>query len=539
MLWILVSFLVLSAAGGAVYVYTQTDKPKAMEILRDLGIQESAPGEDVTPYYKWIWDQESEDCISAGRIVAQAFQKARTWIDADDLKFFRELCHRYQSGAKIDDAEIVKYVNRIVERTESLNQLVGEQVENAVQPILSMSEQEAREQLKQSGIFAEDGVVIQKYCSLELRRLLNRIGMQVLGLESRGLSVREPETGRVLQLRGLDIWEHCIHAVRMAITELLESRKVTVNPQLLRSLKNSIERGIVTDYEDDVRHARSFLDILKDWIRAKRIHLSIEQVERCDLCFYGWKFAKGIPFKQADHDRLRDLLTDETLSPHFCELAMQNINASIGSLGKIVDMFPRCVIFYGNQSKARAFVISTYFYHIKALLDALALPADRIQEPPLLLEITQDEVDQFRFNDQDSGKTGFLSTLLGNRTQSAEPFSSPDFGKLIGKRQRLFTLDQQIPTDAADQRGWLINLPSMELEPAEFSELDSGKFAAYARFFCDTSSKSDFESENDSTRKKRMQLLTRMFDTLIDFHVNQTPLEVELPEPQVPVGNQS
>jgi len=525
MLWILVSFLVLSAAGGAAYVYSQSEKSKSVEILRDLGIQERTQGENITPYYKWLWEQNTEDCVSAGRLVRQAFQNARIWIDSDDLDFFRGICLRYQSGTKIDITEIVNRVNQMVARTAALDRLIGEQVETIMQRVLSSSEQEARERLKPFGILAEAGVAVPKYGQLEIKNLLNRIGSQVLGLENRGLSIIEPETGRNLELHGLDIWEHCIYAVRNRITAILDSRKAAMAPPLFRALKTRLERGLLTEYEDDLFKARAFIDALRHAIEAKQIALTVEQVERCDLIFYGWKFAKGIAFKQADHDRLRELLTNENLSFHFRRLVLNHIDNWIGSLGPIVDLFPRCVFFYGSQDKARKYARSIYFDSIEALLDGLAVPANRFLEPPILLEIPQDELKSVLPGDRGSSNANSMVYATASHARDG----SPDFGKLIIKHQRLLMLDREIAAEDAGRRGWLIDLPVTELESIGINHGESDQFSSFACFSCDTSNRNDFESETETSIRKRMQFIARMFDSLIDFRLKNTQAEIEIP----------
>lgn len=522
MFMLIMGILVISAAGGAVYMYSRAEKPIAAEICSELGLYEYKSNKDKIPFYKWAWDQENENRITAERIVRFAFENAKVWIDHEDRIFFRERCSLHQAGSRIDEAEIAARVERIVARTESLYQTIGEQVENALSGVLTIGEQEARERLKQAGILADSGAGGQKYCSIEIRRLLNRIGLEVMGGGS-GIPLKDPSTGRDCFLQGLDVWDHCLHAIRNAIAKLVESRKFAANPKIIITLKSSIERGVIADFEEDVLQARKFRSALRTLIDKKQINLTYDVVEQCDSIFYGWKFSKRISFKQADHDRMRKMLVNEELLPCFRELAIQALSDSPESLGRFLDQFPRCVIFYGSQSKARAFAVLNYSNHLKALFDAAARPANRMSDPPLLLEITEETIQQYRNQAMDFTKTNAFSHLSGVRERAADL----TLDKLLDKQQRLLALDHQIPDDSIEQRGWLINLPFPEMEPPEFVELESSKYNRYICFYCDTSSKSDFDSESDSARKKRLQFSARLFDALLGNPVNLSQKSVE------------
>ncbi len=510
MFWLIMGMFVLSAAGGAAYIYKRGDSPKMGDVLRELGMETGWSHKDTTPFYKWSWEQAGNERVSAEKIVRQAFQNARIWLDSSDLVFFKEQCDRQISGAKIDDATIVQRIGEIVGRTELLYQSLGELLDAALIPVFNATDMEARERIRQAGLSIDSGNPISKYGALELRRLLNRIGSQVLDLDGRGIPLSDPRAGRVFHLRGLDVWEHCLAAIRAGITRMINNRKYSANPNTLRFLKSTLDRGPLRELELDLHASRSFLLTMKETIDSGRLGLTLEQIERFDRILYGWKFRHSSSFKQADHNQMRELLSNNDLDSFFREFVLRTLDSRIESLDALATRFPQRVIFYGRQAAARSYAQDRYSEHLNALLSALPGAIDTPSDLPALLHIPFEEIQRIRILKEEAKRSTPFSPFATRREDAA----IPTLDQVVGKFQRLFALEQQMPPEKVECRGWLIDLPLPEMEPEEFQDADPRFLEEYVRFFCDTSSNKDFESNNEASRRKQTQFFRRMIETL-------------------------
>ncbi len=496
-------------------MYTRVESPKLNDICSALGLQDFQKDANSTPFYKWTWNRESDDQISAKHMIKKAFNDAQVWLDDSDINFFEDQCSRFQSGSKIDEATIQQRVSQIVERTDMLHQEIAQKTEAVIKSVLHLSENEAREHLRSSGIHADSGKALKQHCSLELKKLLYRLGLKVLGPKGRGITIHDPGAKRIFQMRGLDIWEQCLFAIKNELNRWLTTRKTTTNPNILHSLKAIMNRGSIKDIEDDISASRVFREDMQDAINNDLLNLRPDQIDEYEQIMYGWKFSKGINFKQADHNSIRNLLSNNKLPACFRQIIINGMTDNHESLGVLLDSFPRKVIFYGSQEKARSYAMDQYSSILQALINALSNTCERMHVMPLLVHIPVEEVDQIRsYNDDPKDNDASLPT-------GKKPQKTPTLDKLISKHQRLVLIERKMKKEDGDQLGWIINLPIPDMEPDEFEHLQNDYFSAFIRFFCDTSSKSDFENQSEESLKKRSKFFNRLLISIMNGGTKQ------------------
>jgi len=515
MFWIIISFFVLSATGGAAYIYTRADSPKISYICSALGLQAFQKDANSTPFYKWSWDRDSDDQISAQHIIQKSFHDSQVWLDDSDLTFFQTQCNSHQPGSKIDEAAIHQRVSQIVERTDLLHQKIAQKTEDVIKSVQSLSETEAREQLRLSGIHADSGKAMQQHCSLELKKLLYRLGLKVMGHKGRGITIHDPNFKQVFQMRGLDIWEQCLNGIKNELNRWLISRKNTTHPSIIRSLKATMKRGIVKDIEEDISFSRTFREDIQDSINKELLNLTPSQIYEYEQIMYSWKFSKKINFKQADHNSIRNLLSNNQYPACFRQIVINSINSNHESLSILIDSFPRKVIFYGSQNKARTYAMDQYSSILQALINALSNTCERMQVMPLLIEIPDDEIEQIRCRDDDAPENE-LSVPIGK-----QPKKIPTLDKLISKHQRLALIERKMKKEDGDELGWIINLPIPDMDPVEFEDLQNDYFKEFIRFFCDTSSKSDFDNQSEDSMRKRIKFFNRVLESIMNGGTKQ------------------
>lgn len=495
-------FMILCLAGIfgiAIYFFTLNNPPRSVtQILTDIGIHDNWSSEDTAPFYKWGWNESESNRISGERIVKNAFSKAKVCLDMEDLHFFENQCKKNMQSKPVNEEEIERRIHEIVHRSEMITQWTNEQIKKVIDFVTNTSQEEAVSLLYHAGVKVEQDKALPKLCTIELRRLINRLGSQILGLENTSLEIRDEKTEQIIHLRSLDAWSQLIKIIKDALVNQAKNTAYAAYPEVLRVIKSSANGNLIKELIKDVERADLFRRNLNNSIREGSIQLPPERINACDSIMYSWKFSDGIRFNQVDHDRTRDLLMSEEFSAHFRELLIRRLDEQFSCLQGIVNMFPRNVMFYGSNQLARSFTTDQYSRHLMALLECMAPTAGCDSIPPTIINVLEDDLDHIlRVN-----KRGMVPEAIRD---------------LITEKQQRMTLEMAMNEETARARGWIINLALKEVDSEELSQLSKPPFKRYIRFNCDSGTDVDLKNNTYHAKQSRINFFNMIIDSLVEI----------------------
>lgn len=497
MIGILIVFFLLIGVVAliAVSALKSGNKIKYRTILSDIGLKGAWSEEGKTPFYKWGWRDKQQNRISADRIVKQAFLKVGVWLEREDLIFFEDQCKQFAMLKEIDEAPIHQRILEIIQRSERIRIWVADQVKTAIQSIQILKPQEARDHLHQYQIEVDLDQAPERLAVYEIQRLMYRFGSKILTPNAKGLTVHDPISSQAFLLEKMDSWRHLVRICREEILEFLSGRHFLIQPAIGRALRLSVESGVFREIETDIDRHFSFLRRINDQFYNKEIRVSPERAKTIDSILYQWKFDEGTHFNQNDQNCIRNTLSRLDLASRFRELLFERFDESFSSLFKIVNLFPRDVIFYGGQNAARSFAVDQYSRHFLVLLEAFAGPSGRDISPPTIIWINNEQIDKMR----QGPKRGSTSITLD---------------QLLSDRQRISRLEQCVTDEIAANRGWIINLSSDDLSEQDIETLSHGEFGRYVRFDCEMANNVDFFTNTYNAKKSRIQFFNLIVDAL-------------------------
>ncbi|MEW6234690.1 MAG: hypothetical protein AB1656_04825 [Candidatus Omnitrophota bacterium] len=498
MMAVLLGVILLLIGGIALALFTA---PSAAcdnkRILEDLGIVDSWAGEETVPFFKWGWHEEEEGRISAERIVKLAFQKTDLCLDADDLAFFENLCKRHQLGIEIKAEEVESRIQEIAGKAQIIRDWAAKEVGKSIFFVVGASPAETQLLLKRAGVQAEPDKAQGRLCAVEFQRLMSRLGMQFLRRETTGFIIEDSAAQKEIRLCGLDAWLQLIGIFKAEIERQSENQAHVFYPAVMRALKHIAgDGGLFQELERDVEKAKSFRKILSNSSNRSDFSMNVERAKQCDSLFYEWKYTEGVPFNQIDQNRFRDLLTNETLSPHFRQILLERIDEDIRSLAKLVNIFPRFVIFYGGTPTSRSFLCDQYSHHLMVLQETLSAVAKCEIAPPTILLFPEEEVEEVRKSPRRGPNAAHLD-------------------KRMAEKQSVICMELGLNQQVAETRGWLVNLGLNDPSDNEVEALGKDPFKRYLRFNCNSAGDVDFANNTFNARKSRVDFFNMALDSLV------------------------
>ncbi len=496
----------------ATVALVMTSYQKRNQLLMDLGLIRKWTGEELNPFYKWGWRKASGERVWGERIVREAFNKAKIWLNPEDLLFFKQKCDENESGNKVDPEKVRERVAKIVKRMDAMNTSINKLVSNTIHKIISIGNPEAEKILREQGITAEKDMVRHRFGTWEIRRVMTEAGKQVLVSGSKGFLMESNSGEYSFHLKGFEGWQQWLVMYKKALDTQL-SRNVLPNHQpILRSLRASVREGLLKDYEDDIHESQSFRHAIEQEINRKEISLSPNDAEEIETVFYTWQFSNRISFNLVDHKKARTLLTDKKMMTRFRQLIFSSLENDFNSLKEFLKKFQRYVIFYGKSGYARAFASDQYLKHLTRLLEVFSIPAGENPTPPALLTILDEEVESAREATSDQSS---LPVFLQKKKKKEAP---PEMyiSWLIERKKEENMKERNLTYTDADKNGWIINLPLDDSNyPEEFRELEIQPYRSYNRFPCDEFGQIDYVSQSFHARNQRILFFNQILDTLI------------------------
>ncbi len=476
------------------FILLSPNTANTRSILSDLGLHAETNSIESTPFYKWGWYEESENRVSAEHIVKKAFDKAGMWLTNEDLAYFETICKKHQKGETINEEEIKQRIKTIVSHNEAVRSWVHEQIRKTIALVQNISTNEAIQLLLHAGVDTQPERAKSKLIGVEFRRALDRVGFDIMGYDQQGIQIVDPKTEETIGLLGLDAWKKTVHIFEEEITKEMTQNHL-LPPVLTKSLKAMVENGYLNELTSDIQEAEKFR---KQMNRASSHNLTQCDPEAFERILYTWKWTDGISFNQNDHHRVRELFLRDDLSPRMRDLIYEKINEDFESIQKLIRLFPRYVIFYGDNSRARSFACDQYYLHFSALLDTFSSPANTDSMPPTILTISNEQFEEIR-KSPNKGQNKF--TLK----------------ETIERKQDLISVDLSISREVIHNRGWIINLGTDSFSSEELEMLNKPPFKKYFRFCCDPQEDVDFVNNTYNAKQSRVQFFTLILDSLVDI----------------------
>lgn len=478
------------------------------QILDDLGLAKNVTGKSSAPYYKWGWRKGTDERVWGERIVRQAFKKANLWLSADDLLFFKETCDAYAGGNTVDENSIQTRIEKILERSGEITNCATNQIRAIVQDVISISDAEANQHLKEQGVHPKADKAQFQLGLLRFRRMMTKAGEEILGLDSNGLAVKNEEGQLLFMLKGLDGWDHWLKSCQEEVKRINVSRSPSRNPSLLRNLKSNFQSSILQSHENDLIGSKKFMASLEEEIQQGDLKITQKRVEKLVSIFYYWLFTDAIPFNSADHKRIRDFLCRKDLATHFRQIVLEAITQDYLSLRNLVNTFPKKVIFYGKNPHARAFASQQYMTHLEIIIKTLVTTSKQ-SYPPGLIVITAKQM-------QEAREYAAEMEEMPDRRKKDEPPPRRDYlPELLDKQKHLSIVERNIDERTAEMWGWMVDIDVDDFTPKEYAHLDKGVYRSFIRFLCDGFGNIDFTSQSKHAKEKRVQYFQAVLDKLL------------------------
>ncbi|MEW6235261.1 MAG: hypothetical protein AB1656_07730 [Candidatus Omnitrophota bacterium] len=471
------------------------------DLLADLGLARKMTGTSNAPFYKWGWRKTSDERVWAERIIKMAFQKAGIWLSHDDLTYFETVCNHQQEGKTIKNESIINKIDSIVKRTETISAWIASYVKKGLQEIFNTPEDKAAVLLAESGKKTEQDKVLLRFGTMQLRKMLSAPGIHILGFGSRGYRMEDSKSAQVFFLGGFEGWDQWIQIFTQEVKKQLTGGGFPPASQpLVNALRGSVIQGLFDDYLDDVKESRKFREIMEQEIANRELSLTFDNITHLELVLYNWQFSNNGDFSIVDHKNLRSFISRRDLNPHFRERIIKRIRTDFHSLLQVATSFPRNVIFYGDNEKARNYATAQYLMHLEIMSRCLGPPTKTETSGPSHITLTAIEV--------------------GEAMQLDKSLS-----ELIEKQKKFSIFEREVNENEAANRGWVLNLPVGEGMIGNLKELNQDEYQFYARFDCDKAGDIDFETNTYNAAKQRQLFLNMIMDSFYSSPPLEGPIE--------------
>ncbi len=514
MFWIFNGLVLFSISiSTLMYLLTQKNHKKHHTLLVDLGLAKRWNREETTPFYKWGWRKASGERVWGERIVRKAFEKAEIWLTPEDLAFFEKQCRDNSAGHTINEDKVRDRVEIIINRNDHLTSHVMKIIREVIQYVMSVTKSEAEMLLANLGV-KEREAPLQQLLKLELKRKLRQAGLSIMGIDSKGMNLKSDKGEFVYKLKGFDGWSQWINVFERECIAQLSRRSYPPYDKVLQSVKKSVQNGLFSDFKNDITEARKFRTALSQEIQSGVLRFQMNDVEQLDSILYSWKFNDKIPFRFNDHKHLRELILKRDLSPRFREIIVQQIQPDSSSLLSLARFFPRYVIFYGHNSKARKFASEQYINHIDRLMDILPTFTHTETNPPALVRIREKNIQQAREEADNllNSPHSLLDTLRGETPEVKD--MEPYLLQFIQKEKQKGIVDRNLTKEEAEEQGWIIDMGMDDPTEFELEQLTESEYSSYYRINCDGPGDIDFESNSFNAKQQRIYFFNMILDSL-------------------------
>lgn len=486
------------------------------KLLNNLGLVRSWSKDKSTAFYNWGWRKQSGERVWGERVVKEAFRKANIWLSPEDLIYFEDLCNSRQQGQTINHDKVVKKVESIIRREESLENKLTKMVNSILSRVTTVTEQEATKVLAESGVnLSGKERVIQRFGSNELRKVVSDAGYQILSGDAKGFEFSGGSGGRVYTMSGMEGWERWFKLYKEICIKLMSSKKYKPHSSTMRALIASIRGGLFKDFENDIGNHRHFISSIAREIENKKIAFTLESIYKIEEILYTWHFSPGVTFGGVDHIQLRDLLIRKDLLPMFREFILKNINSTLQSFCRIINYLPLNVIFYGENGYASAYAAEQYSLHLDKFIPVISKLGGKATSAPILIAVSIKDIENSK-----AGEEVVKPWERDHNRKSEGDDELPDSSNLpinraIDNIMNTACRKAQVERDSADERGWIIILPIDESARGEFSALDAGPFQLFKRISCETSEPIDFMNNAPGPKQMRLHFFNKIMEGII------------------------
>ncbi len=514
MLPFLFGLVFVALIGSGVYFYAKKFLKSNDELLADLGLLHDKANADTAPFYKWGWQKAMDERVWGERIVRKAFEKSQVWLSPDDLLYFKSICDQYAGGKTVKEEEIHNRIGKILARKGTLTNCATKHIQKIVKGLLSISDAEALKILRGLGLKSEESNARRKLGIVQLRKMLNTVGEQILSLNAKGFDIKDDNDETLFTLHGFDGWSHWLRACKEEMNRISKMRSATpVEHNLLLYLEKNASANVLKEFEQDLKSSKEFMTAMEAILEQKEIKIEHNQIVRLEKILYQWHFTNGIPFTFEDHFLFRDLLKMQSIASRFREIIITSIRPSFSSYQSLLKIFPKRVIFYGSNAYARAYASQRYLAHFEILLKAYHPSKGKSRNPPAILFVTESDIERVR--NRQSEVIVEESSLEGS---NGEKSSGDYLSNLIEEQKRYSISERGINDRVADSAGWIIDMGVSDFTIQEYAYLDSGPCRDFIRISCEEYKDVDFQSNGNFANKQK----TEFFNYVLDL-LTQTP----------------
>lgn len=480
---------------------------KHARLLADLGMQNRWWGGKTSSFYKWSWRKTSKERVWGEYIVKEAFKKARVWLTLDDLAFFEQKCVEFQHNRKINNQPIIDRVEKIIHRTEELENNIRQQVREMSQQIISISEGEAKRFLQDSGIHVEEkDRILPRYGCILIRKHANQVGYAMLGHHTGG-----DENKGLSQIQGIEGWERWLAIYKQLLNDELSRNITPSNQMILEGVISSIRAGLLKDYEQDIHSHRTFMEAMDKQLDNKHFPVTPGQIEALECYLYTWQFDNEARFNHTDHNRVRQFVSRSDLSPRFRRYVLLGIHSNLESIHSLTHSMPNRVVFFGKNGFARAYAADQYHLHLEKYLEVFAKLGQQESGAPDILTLTETEIDARRKEIAAGGR----GAVLKGHALNVIDTSRKSIEEILQRKKERSIDHRKIDEEIAEKRGWLIDFPWDEENVEVFGVFRNELFNTYLPVNCDNFGSIDFLSNTSSAKRQRTVFFEAVLDLLL------------------------
>lgn len=513
-------FGLILLAGGGFYFFSSGNgsQSNTRELLSDLGLTRKWSGEATTPFYRWGWTKTSTDRVWGERIVIKAFQKAGVWLRAEDMVYFKARCEDFAAKRSINDDAIISRVNEIVERNDSILELLTSQLKAVVEENQNLSLSDANQKLKEISVPDEKGNPQARLCVIALRRFLKNAGKLIMHPESKGFEFKLSGTEDVFHLKGVEAWRAFLALFKKSLDSVLKRGGVISNEAIREAVQVKVVHKLVKLYESDLLNQETYLQTVEQQIENGELEMDLESVKKAEALLFGWQFDESNGFNETHHQRFRSFITRRDLAPVFRHMVLKGIKTSIRSVNTLVQSFPRNIIFIGEDQKARAFAIKFYQYHLQRLFEVFSDVLDDTLKTPSPVLIPLEQIKKARTAKYHENERSKIAARRGGSASREEESDDTEryMTALIEKHKGYAAFERKLDQTIAERAGFLINIPLSEkdLLPDENRELQSGYLSVFSTFDCDVAGSIDFTSNSSKAKQERNEFFKLLLQRL-------------------------
>ncbi|MDP8243797.1 MAG: hypothetical protein P9L94_06930 [Candidatus Hinthialibacter antarcticus] len=495
-----------------IVMFSSSGGGEQKSLLAELGLTNKWSGEKTSPFYKWGWKKTSSDRVWGERIVKKAFREAGIWLSPDDLNFFQRKCEENTSGKSMNDKSIMERVELVVKRTDTISGSISQQIRLLVDRLFSATEEEAVKFLKEMKIEPENTPALGKLTSIEFKRFIRHAGLQMFSPLAKGLKIEGKTEQESFVLRGFESWCYWLSKLKSELKQQLEKNKGLRSHIVGRALQQIILDKLLRSLEDDYKSSLSYRSNIEQQLQDLEINLTPDEIENSESLLFTWQFTEKMAFSEYDHKKYRQFMVTKELCPAFREGIVRKLQSNTSSARSMLKVYPRDVIFYGDNYEVRTYTTKMYQAHLKALINVFAVSNKDSLNGPEIIAITLDDI--YKARKEVDERMAELQTLPPSKRKEVT-IDREYLTRIIDKRKQYSAFERQIDQAVAESHGWIIDIPlGKDLRPDEYRELKSGKFVEFVMYECTPEIEVDLQSNSTLAKKKRNEFLPTVLKAL-------------------------